>query len=518
MFHTIFYWIINLMKGTTLNTEHTKKPAIISTGIATGILPSRNSESKPITVIGTQAIRDGIEAQCLEQALNTRSSPGVTQLVVNPDAHQGYGAPIGCVLVSPTHIYPGPVGVDIKCSMSLLQLDLPVSEIADKRIRRDLINAITERTPTGAGLGQRDVKKSHKISYEHAVQAVTEGASKAVCEALQIPVVWSQRCEDAFHRGHDGSIDALTSRFDKINKLKIFSNMKEKLAQLGSYGGGNHFGECEAVSIENEENNKVTADVFGLKNGSVAFLSHCGSRGFGNILATNQFKVLFEHFQKWNIPLPAQDRHLVYAPLGSTEANDYLDDMALGANFATVNHLLINALVLEAFQEVIPGVTGNLVYFISHNIARKEIFEGRECWVHRKGATRAFPAGHYALKGTVFEKTGHPILLPGNPVNGSVVMAAEKGAELSCYSVNHGAGRQLGRKAAVRELNQGLVDKEFRDADILTNCRTYPKDEAPSAYKDFDEVVRSVELAGLARTVARLKARFVIKDSSGADD
>jgi tRNA-splicing ligase RtcB len=501
-----------------MNSENVIKPAIISTGEATGILPCRNNEGKPITVIGTQAIRDGIEAQCLEQALNARSSPGVTQLVVNPDAHQGYGAPIGCVLVSPTHIYPGPVGVDIKCSMSLLQLDLPVSEISDKRLRRDLINAITERTPTGAGQGQRDVKKSRKISYEHAVQAVTEGASKLVCEALQIPVSWAQRCEDAFHRGHDGSIDALISRFDKIKELKVFSNMKEKLAQLGSYGGGNHFGECEAVSIENEEKNKATADVFGLKNDSVAFLSHCGSRGFGNILATNQFKVLFDHFQKWNIPLPAQDRHLVYAPLGSTEANDYLDDMALGANFATVNHLLINALVLEAFQEVIPGVTGNLVYFISHNIARKEILEGRECWVHRKGATRAFPAGHYALKGTPFEKTGHPILLPGNPVSGSVVMTAEKGAESSCYSVNHGAGRQLGRKAAERELNQGLVDKEFRDADILTNCRTYPKDEAPAAYKDFDEVVRSVELAGLARTVARLKARFVIKDSSGADD
>ncbi|HEX2959254.1 MAG TPA: RtcB family protein [Chitinispirillaceae bacterium] len=501
-----------------MNSNESTKPVIIPTGEATGILPCRNNEGSPITVIGTKAIRDSIEATCLEQALNARSSPGVTRLIVNPDAHQGYGAPIGCVLVSPTHIYPGPVGVDIKCSMSLLQLDLPVEEIADKRIRRNLINAITERTPTGTGQGQRNVKKSRKISYEHAVKSVTEGASVEVCEALQIPVSWAQRCEDAFHRAHDGSVDSLSARFDKIKKLNVFHNMKEKLMQLGSYGGGNHFGECEAVSIEDPEVNKSTADVFGLKNGSVAFLSHCGSRGFGNILATNQFKELLEHFRKWNIPLPANDRHLVYAPLGSPEANEYLDDMALGANFATVNHLLINALILEAFQEVIPGVTGHLVYFISHNIARKELFDNKICWVHRKGATRAFPADHYALKGTPFEHTGHPILLPGNPVSGSVVMVAEKGAELSCYSVNHGAGRQLGRKAAFRELNQWIIDKEFRDADILTNCRTYPKDEAPSAYKDFDEVVRSVKSAGLTRTVARLKARFVIKDSSGADD
>jgi tRNA-splicing ligase RtcB len=175
--------------------------------------------------------------------------------------------------------------------------------------------------------------------------------------------------------------------------------------------------------------------------------------------------------------------------------------------------LLINALVLEAFQEIIPGVKGGLVYFISHNIARKEIVENRKCWVHRKGATRAFPAGHFALKDTMFANIGHPILLPGNPKAGSVVMVAKSGAEKSCYSVNHGAGRRKGRKAAIRELDQGCIDSEFEACDILTNCRNYPKDEAPAAYKDFNEVLRSVEAADLASTVARLKARFVIKDA-----
>ncbi len=188
--------------------------------------------------------------------------------------------------------------------------------------------------------------------------------------------------------------------------------------------------------------------------------------------------------------------------------------MALGANFATVNHLLINALVLEAFQEVLgAGVTGRLVFFISHNIARREIADGKPAWVHRKGATRAYPAGHFALAGTPFADTGHPILLPGNPLGGSVVMVAEPGAERSCYSVNHGAGRCKGRKAAIREFDQRAIDDELAAADILSNCRQYPKDEAPAAYKDFDEVLRSVEVAGLASTVAKLKARFVIKDA-----
>lgn len=285
------------------------------------------------------------------------------------------------------------------------------------------------------------------------------------------------------------------------------------MRQAGSYGGGNHFGEAEAVEIPDDPKAREVAEHFGLKDGCVAFLSHCGSRGFGHNLAQHQFRTLQGHFELWGLPFPGEDRELVYAPLGSKEANAYLDDMALGANFATVNHLLINALVLEAFQEVLPGAKGQLVYFISHNIARKEIVEKRECWVRRKGATRAFPAGHFALKDTKFAITGHPILLPGNPQAGSVVMVAKPGAEKSCYSVNHGAGRKKGRKAAIRELDQGCIDSEFDASDILTNCRHYPKDEALVAYKDFNEVLRSVEAADLASTVARLKARFVIKDA-----
>ena len=231
-----------------------------------------------------------------------------------------------------------------------------------------------------------------------------------------------------------------------------------------------------------------------------------------------QFRALQHKFAHWSIPLPGDDKELVYAPLGTAEADAYLDDMALGANFATLNHLLINALVLEAFQTVFPGVRGELVYFISHNIARREIVDNAPAWVHRKGATRAFPAGHHALKGTIYETTGHPILLPGNPQAGSSVMVADEGAALSCYSVNHGAGRMLGRKAAIRQLDQAAVDQSFDEHDILTNCRQYPKDEAPAAYKDFEEVLRSVKTAGLATEVARLKARFVIKDGDKADD
>jgi tRNA-splicing ligase RtcB len=490
---------------------------LIPTSDATAILPTGGS-TKPVTVIGTPAIRAGFDETCLQQAINSRLAPGVTDLVLNPDGHCGYGAPVGCVLVSPSHVYPGPVGVDIKCSMSLLQLDLPAEAVADRVVRRALINAICERTPTGPGRGQRHVRKSRPVTAADGRQALVEGASAEVCDAIGIPRDWADHCEDARHRGRDDTADALTDRLARHEQQGSLRNLDDKLAQLGSYGGGNHFGECEVVRIGSDDRARRVADAFGLRDGKVAFLSHCGSRGIGHALASGQFASLQRKFADWGTPLPGGDRELVYAPLGTPEADSYLDDMALGANFATVNHLLINALVLEAFQEVIPGVSGRLVYFISHNIARREIVRGNLAWVHRKGATRAFPAGHLGLKGTRYETTGHPILLPGNPQAGSCVMVADPGAEISCYSVNHGAGRALGRRRAIRELDQRAVDDSFAAADILTNCRSYPRDEAPAAYKDFEEVLRSVKLAGLASEVARLQARFVIKDGDQADD
>jgi len=515
-----------------------------------------SDSTPPITVVGNEAIRKTFDAKTLQQTINTRSAAGVSDVFLNPDAHVGFGAPIGCVMVSPSHVYPGPVGVDIKCSMSLLQFDLPADEIKEKTIRRALINAICDRIPTGAGKGQRSVKKGKRFSKEPPRQAIIEGASESVCEQFGIPFDWTERCEDAAHTGHDRSSKALANRLERILKEKYMCNFGEKMTQFGSYGGGNHFGECEIVTLVRnhpalsgtppQEGNdspllrrndsyspprndscsppvegqgwSQTAEVFGLKDGHVAFLSHCGSRGFGNILATEQFKILQRKFKETNTPFPGGDRELVYAAVGSREANDYLDDMALGANFATVNHLLINTLVLEAFREVFPGVQANFVYYISHNIARRETWHKQSVLVHRKGATRAFPAGHQALQGTPFASTGHPILLPGNPRDGSAVMVGLPGATLTAFSINHGAGRVMGRRNAIKTLDQRTIDQEMLDADILTNCRRYPLDESPAAYKNFDDVLQSVKDAGLAAEVARLRAVFVIKDGDAADD
>ncbi|MDO5309660.1 MAG: RtcB family protein [Planctomycetia bacterium] len=494
------------------------KYTYVSTGEATGKILIDGK--KPIRLFGDDAIRETISDVTLDQAYVAATAPGVEDVVLTPDAHEGYGFPIGCVMTSDSCIYPSPVGVDINCSMSLLQTDLPEEAIAEKPVRRAIIRAIEERIPTFGR--ERAAHKRPNYLIQQIEDAIVLGATPEVAESLDFPVEWTQRCEQASFTGHNGTPESLLERLEKIKapESDIIRNYGSKLFQLGSYGGGNHFAECEVVRLADSQKNRTTkidgqttAEVFGLLDGKVAFLSHCGSRGFGHSVATAQFKKLREKFELWHIPFPGGIPELVYAPLGTQEANDYIDDMNMCANYAVVNHMVINSLILKAFQEVIPGTTGRLVYHISHNIARREYIDNRPVWVHRKGSTRAFPAGHFALKSTPFAHTGHPILLPGNPLQGSSVMVACENAKESFYSVNHGAGRAMSRQETLRTLVQRDVDREFEQADILINARQYPLDEAPKAYKDFNEVLRSVELAGLAREVARLDARFVIKDS-----
>jgi tRNA-splicing ligase RtcB len=249
--------------------------------------------------------------------------------------------------------------------------------------------------------------------------------------------------------------------------------------QLGSLGGGNHF-----IELQRSE-----------QSGTLFVQVHTGSRGFGHGLATNYFESAREEK-----PAEITDLDLGYFTPDSRHYRDYLNAVAAGGNYAILNRLVIFEQVAEAFREVF-GAELALVYEISHNLVQREEHpEFGDVWVHRKGATRAFPAGHPALKGTAWEATGHPVLIPGSNKDWSYILRPLEGAVNSGYSVNHGAGRRLSRSAANRELSQRAIDDEYREAGIVVNTDgRVPLDEAAPAYKSSQEVIEAVTNAGLAR-------------------
>lgn len=249
--------------------------------------------------------------------------------------------------------------------------------------------------------------------------------------------------------------------------------------QLGSLGGGNHF-----IELQRAE-----------ETGTLFVQVHTGSRGFGHGLATNYFELAREER-----PHEITDIDLGYFTPESRHYKDYLNAVAAGGNYAILNRLIIFEQVADAFREVF-GEELELIYEISHNLVQQEWHpEFGDVWVHRKGATRAFPAGHPALKNSFWEETGHPVLIPGSNKDYSYILRPLAGAERSGYSVNHGAGRRLSRSAANRTLSQRAIDDEYKAAGILVNVDGHvPLDEAAPAYKSSAEVIKAVVGAGLAK-------------------
>jgi tRNA-splicing ligase RtcB len=241
-------------------------------------------------------------------------------------------------------------------------------------------------------------------------------------------------------------------------------------------------------------------------DGQLAIMVHSGSRGFGHGLgqwAFYEFKKRCDELKSANPEESYSDPELVHAPASSDLAKQYFRYVAAGANFALANRLLMARVVKKAVEDVLTNAKVGLLYEISHNLAQWEPDEAGDLkLVHRKGTTRAFPAGHSMLCGTMWEKTGHPVITPGSMGDYSVIQVGLEGAKASFYSINHGAGRKMSRSAAKRTLDQGQVNDMMDAADILCNHRNIPLDESPAVYKKMDDVMASVGHYGLAAVVA----------------
>jgi len=436
-----------------------------------------------------------------EQLVNTATLPGVVKRVlVMPDAHQGYGPPIGGVIATRYPegvISPGAVGYDINCGVRLMASNLVAKEMLKET--DDLISALFRTIPSGTGEGGG----ARKLSPRDMDDMLVKGAAWAVKAGYGRPEDLDRLEEGGALAGADPS--AVSQRAKQRGAV-----------QMGSLGSGNHFIELQEVV---EVYDEVTARAFGLFKGQLTLEIHSGSRGLGHQVCEDYLHNLQGALVKYNIQLP--DRELVCAPLSSPEGQRYFGAMAGAANFAWANRQVMAHLARRAFEQVLAGKVKDFdlrtVYDVAHNIAKIEehLVDGKKTklCVHRKGATRAFGPGHPAVV-PVYRAIGQPVLVPGDMGTASYVLVGIADAlDESFGTTAHGAGRLMSRAAAKRQIQGGQLrqDLEARGIHVRAQSMSGLAEEAPDAYKDIDAVIESVEGAGLARKVAKMRPLAVMK-------
>ena len=452
----------------------------------------------PITIFASELILKKIlQDKTLDQAKNMAMMSGVVKdIIVLPDAHQGYGACIGGVAAYDLQsqkgvISPGQVGYDINCGVRVLISDLTYSEVIKKR--NVLIDDLFKSIPSGLGKGA-----GLRLSDEDLNEVLEKGVSWAVKNKYATK-------EDLRCIEDEGCIPGADS------KLVSERAKARGRQQLGSLGSGNHFLEIQQVD---QILDKKVANAFGIKKeGQIAVMIHSGSRGLGHQTASDYIYAMEKEYGFSHLP----DRELACAPISSALGKQYAAAMAAAANFAFVNRQLITHKVRECFAKHFSNSKLDLIYDIAHNIAKheKHIVNGKkvEVCVHRKGATRSFGPGRKEIP-EKYREYGCPIFLPGSMGTYSYVLLGTKVAEeLSFGSTAHGAGRNISRSQAIKTISIKDLEKTMKKKDIWLKAGSMKGavEEAPEVYKDIDEVARVSHEAGLGKLVARLKPIAVIK-------
>jgi tRNA-splicing ligase RtcB len=456
----------------------------------------------PGLIYASKAMLESIrEEQTPQQVANVAFLPGIVGYsLAMPDIHWGYGFPIGGVAATDTKdgvVSPGGVGYDINCGVRLLRTSLNEGEVLP-RIDQ-LINALFHNVPSGLGS-----EGKIRISQKEMSELMTEGARWAVKRGLGLEEDLDATEEGGCLRGADPS---------KVSDRAA----KRGMPQAGTLGSGNHFLEIQVVK---EIFDSQTASVMGITDiGQVLVLIHTGSRGLGHQICTDHLRIMEQAVTRYGIELP--DRQLACAPIESREGQDYLGAMACAANYAWANRQCIAHWVRESFSEVLGRSPEKLgmrqIYDVAHNIAKIEehAVNGRsvKVCVHRKGATRAFPAGHKDTPKR-YKEVGQPVLVPGDMGRCSfVAVGTQKAMSETFGSTCHGAGRVLSRGAAKRAIRGADIIRELGSRGILVKAGSISAlaEEAPQAYKDVAEVIDVVHQAGISRKVAMATPIGVIK-------
>jgi len=431
--------------------------------------------------------------RALAQVVNVAHLPGIVEAsFAMPDIHWGYGFPIGGVAATDVSaggvVSPGGVGFDICCGVRLLRLRLGTEDF--EKHRDSIMDGLSQVIPRGVGEGS--------VAAGKLLDRILVRGARAAVDAGYGDLRDLERCEEA------GTSDGADPSC--VSDLALERGRR----QIGSLGAGNHFLEIQVVDrIEDQR----AAGTFGLVEGELCVMIHCGSRGLGHQICTDQLKVMGQAMKRHGISVP--DRQLACVPADSPEGRDYLAAMAAAANFAWANRHILADAVRGVFARVLgtgPERLGmDLVYDVAHNLAKIERHAGRDLCVHRKGATRAFGEGHPALPDDL-KPVGQPVLIPGSMGTASWVLRG-LASNPAFGSAAHGAGRVMSRKQALKRARGGDVREELEGEGIVVRPGSTKllSEEAPYAYKDVDRVVEVCRLAGLAEPVARLKPLGVVK-------
>jgi tRNA-splicing ligase RtcB len=434
------------------------------------------------------------------QARNVASIPGiVSHGVVLPDGHEGYGFPVGGVAAMDAEegmISPGGVGYDINCGVRLLRSNLTEQTVRSKL--KELVTDLFSSIPSGVGS-----KGAVKLTHSELDEVLVNGVNWAI--------------DHGYGSSDDSSVCEENGQIQNADPNAVSDKARKRGApQLGSLGSGNHFLEVQKVAeIHDEE----AANRMGIKEGTITILIHCGSRGFGHQVCSDYLRVAEQAMEKYDIKLP--DRELACVPNNSEEGESYRKAMFAALNFAWSNRQMLTHWTRKSFQRVFnqseSDLDMKLVYDVAHNIAKveKHKIDGKErnLVVHRKGATRAFPANRNEVP-SKYRDLGQPVLVPGSMGTASWILLGQPNSmDLSFGSTAHGAGRTMSRSKARRNYTEENVKKSLNDNGIFIKALTRDGvvEEAPQAYKDVDAVVNVSHNLGIATKVAKLVPIGVIK-------
>lgn len=452
-------------------------------------------QGRGAVLYGSASLIAGMDEKVLEQIGNVATLPGLAVAAITmPDAHWGYGFPIGGVAAFDAEaggiVSAGGVGFDISCGIRCLRTNLGFADMESAAVR--LADRLHRDIPAGVG-----EEGPIRLSVAELDSVMTGGADWAVASGYG-------EAADLEYVEERGQVDGAAPENVSLQAKK------RQLGEMGTLGSGNHYLEVQVVDRIYDQD---AARAFGLDPGKLVISIHCGSRGLGHQIGTDYLVLLAKAAQRLGMALP--DRELACAPIRSEEGRQYLGAMNAGINVALANRQILTHLVRASFAMIFPGAVLETLFDVSHNTCKveKHVVDGAErcLHVHRKGATRALGPGHPDLP-PAYLSVGQSVILGGSMGTGSYILAGNSGNP-AFASASHGAGRAMSRSQALKRWNGRSLIDELAGRGILIRTRSMrgAAEEAPGAYKDVDRVAEDTEKANLARRVAHLSPKICVK-------